>query len=506
MSRDFQNVTGSDYVDVGLEKLLARDLATLTGMSGTGSFSTQISNLIYTDLSTKKIYNVNNGVSTELIDFNPGNTYITTDQLAAGYQPLNSSLTAFAGVSVSQQGAIAYNALVPISNFFNNNFIMTDASTVRTSIGLGSIAQKSVVWNLDITDQSVTLAKLQTPIPTDSQFVCGDIAYSYKSGNREGFLQLQDGATVGNSVSGATYKSSEYSVLFGKLWADLSNKIYTSTGSETTRGVSATADFNNNCRIALPRKLGKFNDVPGTWYEATPNNSYTFTAPRSGYYYIQIVGGGGGTGHGSTKKRVNTLYLSDTFYTSYHTSSSGGAGFAGVLYLEPATYTLKAGASSPGGNGGIAGEPSILIKTGEGTTDLIYASGGNCSTGTIKYVGARFNWDTLSVATGGVLTLSNQLSVVRSDISSNGADGNSALYNDTNSHTAPAVESVLSSLGITNGGVPTYTYSFSGENYYENLYGYEGLAKIQYLGNSADLTKETNIYNFLNGMNAYIKY
>lgn len=69
---------------------------------------------------------------------------------------------------------------------------------------------------------------------------------------------LLDGTTIGNSGSGATrYADAKAQVLFEKLWSNPNLNIFTSTGFATTKGASATADFNALKRLSLPDPRGR---------------------------------------------------------------------------------------------------------------------------------------------------------------------------------------------------------------------------------------------------------
>jgi microcystin-dependent protein len=69
-----------------------------------------------------------------------------------------------------------------------------------------------------------------------------------------GFL-LMDGSTIGDVSSGATRANADTQKLFEHLWNNSRQSelaILTSTGAASTRGASATADFNAHKRMPLP--------------------------------------------------------------------------------------------------------------------------------------------------------------------------------------------------------------------------------------------------------------
>lgn len=69
---------------------------------------------------------------------------------------------------------------------------------------------------------------------------------------------LLDGATIGNSASGASrYADVKSQALYTKLWTNTNLAIFTSAGVSTTRGADALSDFNGNKRLTLPDLRGR---------------------------------------------------------------------------------------------------------------------------------------------------------------------------------------------------------------------------------------------------------
>lgn len=83
----------------------------------------------------------------------------------------------------------------------------------------------------------------------------GDIKKTVKKTAETGWLLL-DGKTIGSASSGGTSRANaDTSALFTLLWTDWDNTvlpIQDSSGSPTTRGASAAADFAANKRMPLP--------------------------------------------------------------------------------------------------------------------------------------------------------------------------------------------------------------------------------------------------------------
>lgn len=93
----------------------------------------------------------------------------------------------------------------------------------------------------------------------DSVVYPGDFKHSARASNH-GRWMIANGLTIGSAASGATGKANANTFpCYEVLWNDWSNAvlpIQTSTGSPTTRGVSAAADFAANKRLPLPDMRG----------------------------------------------------------------------------------------------------------------------------------------------------------------------------------------------------------------------------------------------------------
>lgn len=109
-----------------------------------------------------------------------------------------------------------------------------------------------------------------------------------------------DGSTIGSPASGATRANIDTQALFLAWWAytDAQLPILTSTGSASTRGASALADWNANKRLTVfdvrdrvPRVAGT-SFVNGTKYATTTqdHNHRTSMGSDSGAAYSWLNG------------------------------------------------------------------------------------------------------------------------------------------------------------------------------------------------------------------------
>jgi microcystin-dependent protein len=100
------------------------------------------------------------------------------------------------------------------------------------------------------------------PLSFAGSFTTGDVKLTFKTSPDAGWVMMNDGS-IGNASSGATtYANAATQPLFTLLYnviADTWAPIQTSSGAGTTRGAQGTAAtaFANNCRLVLPKSLGR---------------------------------------------------------------------------------------------------------------------------------------------------------------------------------------------------------------------------------------------------------
>ena len=496
MSRVFEDVSNTDYIDTGLLRLLERDRAALSTMSGYTTFTSPIQYLFYLNLATKTLNTLHDSKDDVVIDFS--HRIANSDSIKRLMQPLNENLTRFSGVSVSGQGLISHNAFVTMSKFFNNDFKTENVTECRNSIGLGELALQNKIDGSDIPDNELTLSKFKASILVDDQFSTGDIFYSYRNDTRNGCLLLGDGFTMGGNLSGGTYRNVAYKELFSVLWQNPDAILYTSTGNLTTKGENAESDFNANKRILLPRKLSLFNQYFNQSLSPTVSTPLTFTVETPSYFEIIMSGASGGYANGGETSGTNSYY---------HLSSGGGAAFAGIVYLKRGTYKCTMGKAGYGGNGGYAGTNSTFVYVDTNTT-LINAGGGGLTTGS----GNSNGWYAGSpvIGAGGTLTVNTNnggvFTIHSTTVQGDGNAGHAELHIHSGTSTAPAVKSLLEDkYGITNGGVPSFQYGTSNVYAGTNYTGTNGYFSIRDLGPRLNDTNALQkVYDFLRNINAYI--
>lgn len=120
--------------------------------------------------------------------------------------------------------------------------------------------------------------------------------------NENGLIWLLlDGATIGNTASGAShYADAKARLLFERLWANGNLGIFNSFGIDDTKGGSAAADFDANKRLALPDLRGRVIIPAGSGIALTPRvwgvkggaETHTLTISQiPSHSHIQSLGG-----------------------------------------------------------------------------------------------------------------------------------------------------------------------------------------------------------------------
>jgi len=184
----------------------------------------------------------------------------------------------------------------------------------------------------------------------------GAIQANFRTTNIDEHWLLCNGNTIGASASGATARANaDMALLYGLLWGATTNAILiiqNSAGTDTTRGLTATADFNANKRLPLPDLRGRtIIGIDGT-------------ADRIADAWANDLGGFGGLStHTLTVAQMPSHSHVGTFSGSINFAVAGGVGAAsGSGYSNDSIGATGGSASHPNVQPSMA--LSYLICTG----------------------------------------------------------------------------------------------------------------------------------------------
>lgn len=250
----FEEVKLTDKIKDSLSKLLNRDLTSVTFSAGTSFPSDLTSDMVgrichRTDLHALYVLTSYSPVVwTIALDYST--TPAKASTVAANYQPLNSKLTMLSNVE-SGANKLPYflssteMSTITLSTIGKSIMSAADASSIRTLLGLGSLATKSTVGTNDISDGSITTSKLAfTPITAADINQTGDIKEIYGSSAQSGWIDMT--GTIGSAQSGATYANANAQDLFLLLWSKSGIEI------QPSKGTTAASDWGANKKLVLP--------------------------------------------------------------------------------------------------------------------------------------------------------------------------------------------------------------------------------------------------------------
>ena len=295
----------------------------------------------------------------------------TKAEADARYEPIDSAYTkaeadarydASGAASTAQTAAQTYAA-----GLVDDLSGVTNASTARSNLGLGSLATKSSIATADITDGAVTAAKLAAGAAVPSQ-----------SGQSGKYL-----TTNGTTASWGT--------ITAPTPAAVSDQANTSTGYfDLPAGTTAQ-------RPASPSSgMVRFNTTYNQpeWYDTDTSQWVAFGSGKPyAVEVLMVAGGGGGPGGAGAGGAGGLLYQtanveSDIFYTA--TVGSGGAAggwpnngssgtnstlTGGVLSLISAIGGGYGSHGDSGGSGGSGGGAGYSGTGGSGTSGQGNAGG-----------------------------------------------------------------------------------------------------------------------------------
>jgi len=184
----------------------------------------------------------------------------------------------------------------------------------------------------------------------------GAIQANFRTTNIDEHWLICNGNTIGSATSGGTARAhADMALLYGLLWGATSNSILiiqNSAGTDTTRGLTATADFNANKRMPLPDLRGRtIIGIDGS-------------ADRIADTWANDLGGSGGLStHTLTVAQMPSHNHISNFFSQTNFMILGGVGAAsGTGYQQDSIANTGGGASHPNVQPSIA--LTYLICTG----------------------------------------------------------------------------------------------------------------------------------------------
>lgn len=234
----------------------------------------------------------------------------------------------------------------------------TSPSASTTVEGLLEIGTTAEVYEGTATNKAL-VSDLFKPI-LDAIAPVGEIRPFLRNTAPTGWLEL-NGGTIGNASSGGTARANaDTQALFYIIWAATSATdlpIYSSTGTPSSKGASAAADFAANKRLSLP-------DVRGNFLRAWDNGRGVDTSRTLGSHQDEIVGAH--THTGTTDSQGTHSHSVSISLGAYWGANNGGAK---VAWSSGDSYAGGAG-SSWGTSSSGAHTHTVTISPNDGAENI----------------------------------------------------------------------------------------------------------------------------------------
>lgn len=172
-----------------------------------------------------------------------------------------------AAVSGTSISATAFNTLeTDIGTEITNSLDRLGRSAMQAALPMGN---NNITGMADPVVSTDAATKNYVDTVVASFFSTGDVKLTYKSSPDTGWLMFDDG-TFGSVSSGSSNSNSAanlalFTLLFNTPFTDANVPLLTSGGAATTRSgqVSASAAWAANCRMSLPKTLGRALGIAG---------------------------------------------------------------------------------------------------------------------------------------------------------------------------------------------------------------------------------------------------
>lgn len=452
------------------------------------------------------------------IIINPSEPPVKIDVVESNFQRLNENLTEYSSVEIPEEekGILVHGTFIPVSNFYVSNLsTITSISDFKKIIGIGTLAEKSMINTTSLADNSIPKSKISKDVVVDNPFKVGDTVISLVNKVKDGFVRMSNSQTqnftVGNLSSSSTYRGDLYFNLFEFIWKNLHTDIFTSSGGIASKGDSAEKDWLANKRLNIPTAYVP-NSVTPSVAEMIPNGNipgtYNVNIPN-GLYKLIVVGAGGGCGARNEK--------SD--YKGPGGAGGCGGAFDGYVRLYNGSYTVVVGKGGEGCNNSKGTYVSLVTSGADGTQsrfgNIVISNGG---TGGKGYRSANFSSNNYygfsrneSVGgQGGIVTILDssvfikQNPIIKNGDTASGSNGGS----DGKDYTRNIAGTGYSVNGIVYGQGNAYNDGWDGTALQKT--GGNGFVSLRFIAPIEYDTVDSNTIkmfdNLYDSLNFYMKY
>lgn len=226
----------------------------------------------------------------------------------------------------------AFNTLESdIGNELTNSLDRLGRSAMQAPLPMGS---NKITGMADPTVSTDAATKAYVDTTTAAFFSTGDVKLTFKIVPDSGWLLFDDGtfgsASSGSSNSNSANNQALFTLFFNAPFTDGNLPLLTSGGGATTRAaqVSAAAAWASNCRMTLPRTLGRALSLAGTGSGLTTRIVGSFFGAETTALVALNIPSIVSTGANNiTVNSADFLLKNGTASGFIQTSGAGGGGF-----------------------------------------------------------------------------------------------------------------------------------------------------------------------------------
>ena len=253
MKKRLPSISTTDYIDDAISMIQERDLGVITAMSGdVKPTEGVVEGMLFNDLKNEELSTYHPIESTwyPLIYYKSGN--YTKNTIDKSFEPLSENLTKLSTLEDRgpEPALFSFDTAYPISNFYRELLSTSSASALTSKLSLGALSKfDKISGSTHIQKESITENKTNFASDSFKPFRVGDIVFSAKNTQRDGFIKYTTGTTVGST--NATYSGTKYRELYSELWKNPSVKFVNTAGDSVSKGSSVDADWSANKNIVL---------------------------------------------------------------------------------------------------------------------------------------------------------------------------------------------------------------------------------------------------------------